>query len=152
MVCVGALQPVPRSRVTATPHSVVYQRTCMSGRGPSKFKIQHNFSEGRTEGPQNHKALWGPPPSWGKSLLLIWLVGICPTSTPSLSNNPSSGCSVALQGILQSLTGYLYSTYPHRMDEWVWWLLLPQGPTSKQPAKAEHLLEDDVMSHLQKEL
>lgn len=57
MACVGAIQPVPRSRVIATPHSVIYQRTCMSGRGPSKFKTQQNFSESRTEGPQNHKAL-----------------------------------------------------------------------------------------------
>lgn len=89
------------------------------------------------------------PLSWGISSLLIWLVGICP---PTPSNNPNSGCSEVLQGVFQSLTGYLYSTYPHGMDEWVWWLLLPQGPASKQPAKGKHLFEDDIMSHWQKEL
>lgn len=54
MAYFGATQPLPRSTITATPYSVVYQRTGMSGSGPSKFKTQQNFSEGRIR--QNRRA------------------------------------------------------------------------------------------------
>ena len=42
-----AQQSLPRSMIIVASYCVIYQRTCVSGSGPSKLKTQQNFSEGR---------------------------------------------------------------------------------------------------------
>lgn len=128
----GATYPLLISMITDTPYSAVYQRTCMSDIGPSKFKTQPNFSEGRKRQWKDLKTAR----SYESPVYPGWKFPIRDTTTPLSAIAVLA--ILCFSRIFQSPTGYPHPSLIGQ-DEWVWLSPLPQGPANKRPAKGDRL-------------